>query len=324
MQISRQYRSAAALLAACALAAAPLAQAQPAGPAPGETLSQSYRGSQRNNLEYQKVPPIKVFDNLFYVGPGYVSVWLIPTSAGLILVDTSEEPYVDHIVDSIRKVGFKPEDIKYILITHSHLDHFGGAVRLKALTGARIGAVAADWEMIEATGKRPGRNGGPSPAVPARDMVIKDGDTLTLGNTTLKFYETPGHTVGVLSAEFTVFDNGKPHKAFLWGGPGERQGLAGAEQALASANRVAQIPGVEAGVMIHSWLAPTYSYPNGNLFERARARKPGDPNPFIDPASWTQFVKLVQANTTKAVEAEKQKLAAASAGAPAAAPAAAR
>src|SRR5690349_20473798 len=68
-----------ALVLDCALAA------EPAGPSPGETLSQSYRGSQRDNLAYQKIPPIKLFDNLYYVGPGYVSAWLIPTSAGLIL-----------------------------------------------------------------------------------------------------------------------------------------------------------------------------------------------------------------------------------------------
>jgi hypothetical protein len=57
---------------------------QNAGSAPGETLSESYRGSQRDNVEYQKILPIKVFDNLYYVGPGFVSLWLIPTSDGLI------------------------------------------------------------------------------------------------------------------------------------------------------------------------------------------------------------------------------------------------
>ena len=63
-----------------------------AGPAANETLSESYRGSQRDNVEYQKVPPIKVFDNLYYVGPGFVSVWLIPTTDGLILIDSAQEP----------------------------------------------------------------------------------------------------------------------------------------------------------------------------------------------------------------------------------------
>ena len=291
-----------------------------------ETLSQTYRGSQCDNLEYQKISPIKLFDNLYYVGPGYVSVWLIPTSAGLVLVDTTEEPYVDHVLNNIRKVGFTPADIKYILITHGHLDHFGGAARLQEMTGARILATEEDWRMIEEAGNKPGRNGAPAPRVPKRDAVANDGDTLTLGSTTFKLYKTPGHTPGVLSAEFTVFDNGTPHKAFLWGGPGERPGLQGAEQALATANRLAQIPGIEVGVMVHSWLAPTYVYPNGNIFERAQKlaqRRPGDPHAFIDPAAWTQFVKNTQEQTAKAVEMERKAAAGSGAGdaAPAARPA---
>ena len=67
--------------------------------------------------------------------------------------------------------------------------------------------------MIEQVGRAPGRGGGPSPRVPKRDMVINEGDNLTLGATTLKFHHHPGHTPGVLSAEFTVYDNGTPHKA---------------------------------------------------------------------------------------------------------------
>ena len=107
-------------------------------PKPGETLSESYRGSQRDNVEYQKVPPIKVFDNLYYVGPGFVSVWLVPTSDGLILIDSAQEPYVDHVIGSITKAGFDPRNIKFVLVTHGHLDHFGGAARIQALSGARV------------------------------------------------------------------------------------------------------------------------------------------------------------------------------------------
>src|SRR6266436_1615787 len=98
-----------ATFALAALATATLL-AQQAGPAPNETLSESYRGSQSKNVEYQKIAPFKVMDNLYYVGPGTVSVWLIPTSAGLILIDTAQEPYVDAIVDNIRKVGFDPKN----------------------------------------------------------------------------------------------------------------------------------------------------------------------------------------------------------------------
>src|SRR5688500_2226674 len=167
---------------------------QKAGPAPGESLSQSYRGSQSNNVEYQKIAPFKVFDNLYYVGPGSVAVWLIPTTDGLILIDSTQEPLVDHVVDSIRKVGFDPKHIKSILLTHGHLDHFGGAGKIQALSGARVATLEEDWKLIEATYQNPGR-GNRDPGVPLkRDMVLNEGQTLTLGKTSLKVYKLPGHT----------------------------------------------------------------------------------------------------------------------------------
>ena len=303
--------------AACCLAAALLLNANLAGPAIAagaakkEELSESYRGSQRNNEAYQKIAPFKVFDNLYYVGPGYVSVWLIPTSAGIILFDSAQEPYVDHVIDSIKKMGFDPKDIKYLILSHGHLDHFGGAARIQELSGARVAALTEDWDMIEKAGTTPGRNGSSPPRVPKRDMVLKEGDTLTLGGETLKFYKHPGHTPGSLSAEFTVYDNGTPHKAFLFGGPGPRGGVGGAEQFLDSMNRIAQIPGIEVAVNVHSWLT-SYPYPKGGILEREielKARKPGDPNPFVDAESWKEWVKMAQAGAVKYLEEQKAKAA---------------
>ena len=274
-----------------------------------EELSETYRGSKRNDVEYQKVPPIKVFDNLYYVGPGFVSVWLLQTSDGLILIDGAQEPYVDHVIDSIRKVGFDPKNIKYILLSHGHLDHFGGVARIQMLSGARVATLEEDWQLMEAAAKTPGRGNAPPPLVPKRDMVIKEGDTITLGNTSLKVYKLPGHTAGSPSFEFTVFDGGRPHKAFLFGGPGPRNGVQGAEQFLASANRVAKIPGIEVAVPVHSWLND-FHYPNGGIFERAQRlaqRKPGQPHPFVDAAAWQAWVKQVQAGAVKNLQEEKLK-----------------
>ena len=300
------------LLAAGSLLTAFLANAGPGNRALAQepaarqqTLSEIYRNS--GNIELQnKVAPFKVFDNLYHVGPGYVDAWLIPTSAGIIMIDTAEEPFVDHVIDNIKALGFDLKDIKYILISHGHLDHFGGAARIQEASGARVGATEEDWQMIEQVGRAPGRGGGPSPRVPKRDMVIKEGDNLTLGATTLKFHHHPGHTPGVLSAEFTVHDNGTPHKAFWQGGGGSRGGLAGAQQAMETAKRLGELQGVEVFVMIHSWLP----YPNGGVFERAQLlakRKPGDPNPFVDPASFAEYVQRNQTNVARTVEEEKKK-----------------
>jgi metallo-beta-lactamase class B len=288
------------VVACCAVSATVVAQQKP------EQLSETYRGSRRNDVEYQKVAPFKVFDNLYYVGPGFVSVWLVPTSSGLILIDAAQEPYVDHVVDGIRKVGFDPREIRYILISHGHLDHFGGVARIQQLSRARVAALDEDWQLIEAAGKT-GRGNEPPPQTPARDMVIKDGDTITLGNTSLKVYKLPGHTPGSASFEFTVFDGGRPYKAFLFGGPGPRGGVQGAEQFLASVSRLAQIPGVQVAVPVHSWLND-FPYPNGGVFERAQKltqRKAGEAHPFVDPASWQAWVKQAQEGASRNLAQEK-------------------
>jgi len=284
---------------------------QTAGPAPGESLSQSYRGSQSNNVEYQKVAPFKVFDNLYYVGPGSVAVWLIPTTDGLILIDSTQEPLVDHVVDGIRKLGFDPKNIKYILLTHGHLDHFGGAGKIQALSGARVATLEEDWKLIEATYQNPGR-GNRDPGVPLkRDMVLREGQTLTLGKTSLKVYKLPGHTPGSPSFEFTVYDNGKPYKAFLFGGPGQRNGVEGGTEFLNSIRRLKrEFADVEVPIHVHSYLN-TYPYPSGGaILEPAKKlaqRKPGDPHPFVDSAFWRTWLDTAEAGTIKYIEDAKTK-----------------
>ncbi len=281
---------------------------------PTSPISQMYREKGKEAVELQKVPPVKMFDNLWYVGPGYVSCYLIKTSAGAILVDASEEPdMVAHVIDSIKKTGTDLKDIKAIFISHGHIDHWGGIDRMHELTGAPVYATDEDWKMIEDTASRPGRNGAPPPRAPKRDRVVNDGDTYTLGDTTLKLYKTPGHTPGVISFEFTVFDNGKPYKAFYSGGLGGRDGVKGFEQAMVSSARVAKIEGIQVYLPNHGW-NPGTDYPNGSLFERfekLKTRKAGDPNPFVDPASWQQNITQTQERVAKGLEAEKKKAAAA-------------
>ena len=280
----------------------------------GKTMSQIYRERGKEDVEFQKVPPFQIFDNVWYVGPGYVSCYLIKTSAGLILVDASEEPaMVMHVADSIQKAGFNLRDIKHIIISHGHIDHWGGIDRMREMTGADVWATEEDWQLIEQTASRPGRNGGPPPRAPKRDKIVMDGATMTLGDTTLKLYKTPGHTPGVTSFEFTVFDHGTPHKAYYSGGLGGRDGVRGFEQALASVQRVKQIQGIEVYFANHGW-NPGTDYPNGSIFERAeklKNRKPGEPNPFVDPASWQENLRRTEERVRKGLEEERQKAASA-------------
>ncbi|HEX3487282.1 MAG TPA: MBL fold metallo-hydrolase, partial [Micropepsaceae bacterium] len=292
------------------------AQAQYRGfpKSPTSPISQHYREEGKDNVALQKVPPIHMFDNVWYVGPGYVSCYLIKTSAGSILIDASEEPdMVMHVIDSIKKTGTDLKDIKAILISNGHIDHWGGIDRMRELTGAPVYATEEDWKLIERAAAQPGRNGAPPPRAPKRDRVIHDGDKLTIGDTTLDLMVTPGHTPGVMSAIFTVYDNGKPYKAFYSGGLGGRDGVKGFEQAMISSARVAKIEGIQVYFANHGW-NPGTDYPGGSIFERAeklKTRKGGDPNPFVDPAAWQQNIKQTQERVAKGLEEEKAKAASA-------------
>ena len=135
-----------------------------AGQTATEPLSKTYRVTRARDVEFQKIEPFKVFDNLYYVGPGYVSVWLLTTPEGNILFDSAQEPYVDHVISNIRKVGVDPKSIKYIILSHGHLDHVGGAAKIQEASGARVVAAEEDWKMMEQLGSRPGRGGGTAAA----------------------------------------------------------------------------------------------------------------------------------------------------------------
>ena len=289
---------------------APAAAAAAAQAPANEPYSKTCRVTRARDVAIQKIEPFKVFDNLYYVGPCYVSVWLLTTPQGDILFDSAQEPFVDDVIANIQKVGVNLRDIKYIVLSHGHLDHVGGAARLQEVTGARVVAVAEDWTMMEALDGKVGNRDSKPNRMPKRDMVVKEGDKLTLGNQTLTFHQTPGHTPGVLTSEgIAVFDGGTPYKAIVMGGGGYRGGLKEAEQSVVSADQVAKIQGVQVNLQIHSWAEPN-GYPGGGVLERSfllKTRKAGDPHPFVDAATWTQRAKVAQENAVKAVAAERTK-----------------
>jgi metallo-beta-lactamase class B len=233
------------------------------------------------NLELQKVAPFKVFDNLYYVGVGYVGSWLITTNQGLILIDTLEGAYTDQPIEGIRKLGFDPKDIKYVILTHYHLDHTAGAARIQELTGARLAMGDADWDALT---RAPNPN---NERLPRRDMSLKDGDTIAVGSTTIKLHVLGGHTPGTLGVDFTVYDAGKPYRAFMFGGAAPGPGRQAAEQFLASVNRIEQMQnGIQARVVTHAWMDPEFWI----ALTGWRAVNPGDPHPFVAPEVFRAWI----------------------------------
>ena len=146
-------------------------------------------------------PPVKVFDNFYFVGTSEHNAWILKTSDGLILIDTLFEWAVrPEIIEGAQKLGLNPRDIKYVIISHGHGDHNQGAKILQDM-GAHVLMSAADWDLTLNGRPMPGGN-------PRRDMVVTDGQKLTLGDTTVTLHLTPGHTPGTVSVIFPVKDKG--------------------------------------------------------------------------------------------------------------------
>jgi metallo-beta-lactamase class B len=257
---------------------------------------------ERNNEALQRVPPFKVFDNLYYVGVGYTGSWLLTTPDGLILLDAVDPRYADHVVASIKKLGFDPNNIRYLIIGQAHFDHLGAAKQIQDTYKARVGMGEADWTFMEQTAAAGRLRADP----PRRDLVIREGDTITLGKTTLRFYSTPGHTPGTISFEFPVYDNGKPHVAFVFGGSAPAAGLEAAEQFMKSVERIEQMQNrVEVSVVNHPWRQMDPQF--WSRVDRLQARKPGEPHPFVDPARFRAWIKETKAEATKALQEARAK-----------------
>src|SRR5256885_2523424 len=227
--------------------------------------------------------PVKVFDNLYFLGQTEYSVWAVTTTAGVILLDSIFDYSVDdEVVGGMKKLGLDPATIKYVVISHGHSDHSGGAKYLQDRFNAHVLLAAADWDLLD-------RSNGTKPR---RDMVATDGQKLTLGDTTITLYNTPGHTLGTLSTVIPVKDNGTPHVAVSWGGTAFNWMANGVayitpdrpvsfwfETYSASARRFKEIAAkAGADVLISNHTIFDGSKTKIPALER---RKPGDPNPYV-------------------------------------------
>ncbi|HEY4363087.1 MAG TPA: MBL fold metallo-hydrolase [Bryobacteraceae bacterium] len=213
----------------------------------------------------------QVFDNLYMLTTKMNSAWAVQTSAGIILIDTLfGYAAQDAIVDGMKKAGLNPADIKYIIVSHAHGDHDGSVKFLQDTYNPRVIMAPKDWELSA-------READP----PRHDMEATDGQKLTLGDTTVTIYITPGHTAGTLSVLVPVKDHGQPHMAFEWGGTA----LSGStskemlESYISNTERMKDISdGLGADVIIGN-----HTEYNDALhrLERTKARKEGEPHPWV-------------------------------------------
>ena len=240
------------------------------------------QSSERDDPELQYVEPFQVFDNLYYVGADWVASWLLVTDQGLIVFDALYDDLTEMMIRNIRTLGFDPNDIRYLIGSHAHYDHIGGAARFQQEFSAVVMMTEEDWLLTEGAAQFQ------EYPRPIRHLSASDGSTLTLGRTRLQFMKTPGHTPGVLSTRFTVYDNGYPHTAFMFGGVGLNfSGVEQAESYVESVRRLQAVQGVEVNIPNHASVADVFA-----RRDRLAAREEGEPHPFVDPEGWAEFLDL--------------------------------
>ena len=161
--------------------------------------------------------PFKMIDNVYYVGTDGLASYLITSPQGHILVDTVMPEATSQIKANIEKLGFKVTDIKYLLNTHAHIDHTGGLAEMKAASGAQLVAGEADKPLLEG-GYYPGAREETALNFPPVkvDRTVREGDKVTVGDVTLIARETPGHSPGCTSWEFSVKDGDATRSALIF------------------------------------------------------------------------------------------------------------
>ena len=231
-------------------------------------------------LDLTPMEPTRLFDNFFFVGTRSVGSFLINTKDGLIMIDTGwGGPDIVLFVEGMKKLGLDPSKIKLILLSHEHLDHYGGVPYLKknVCPGAKVAMSTIAWNLLHT---RPtGSPGGPysDPRPQSIDVFLADGQNISLGGTAVRIVATPGHTHGCVSFIVPVTDNGKPHMVGIMGGVAFISDWDKAYLYKASIEYFQQFTRkakCDAGVVVH------FSGYEEDLIA-LRSRKPGQANPLV-------------------------------------------
>ena len=181
--------------------------------APIETAGPAYDAACKGSDDWQKpAPPVRIFGNTYFVGTCGISSILVTSPQGDILIDSGTEADADLVAQSIRDLGFRVTDVKYLLHSHEHFDHVGGMARLQQLTGGQLLASPAAAAVLRTgvASKDDPQSGLNKPFPAARvDRLIEDGEMVRLGDAILTAITTPGHTPGALSWRWGSCDGGR-------------------------------------------------------------------------------------------------------------------
>ena len=248
------------------------------------------------------VEPFRIIDKLYYVGSRNVSSHLIDTGKGLMLIDTGFPQTVYLLLESIRRLGFDPDDIEYIVHCHGHYDHFGGTRAIVELTGAKTCLGEADLEILD---DRLELSWAPEYGVEFYevfdvDVPLKGGDVVSLGDVSIECMSIPGHTPGAMAFFFEMTEKGERYTVGLHGAPGlntlqdaymEKNSLAKSrrEDYMKSLMRLKERT-VDITLGAHPGQSNTFGKRDGMTGER---------NPFIDREFWPKMLDRLEVGARK-------------------------
>jgi len=254
----------------------------------------------------QPFPPFRIVDNVYYVGSKDLASYLITTSQGDILINSSLTSSPPLIKESVEKLGFRFSDIKILLISHAHFDHCAGTALIKKLTGAKYMVMDADVPVVEDGGKSDFQYGDDPDSLyePANvDRILHDGDEVRLGDLVLVAHITPGHTKGCTTWTLKVVDHGKTYNVVIVGSPNVNPGYKLVNNT--------QYPQIEQDYertfsTLKSLPCDVFLGAHGSYYgmegKYARTGKGGQ-NPFIDPAGYQAYLS----DREQAFQAELKK-----------------
>lgn len=239
--------------------------------------------------------PFNILGNLYFVGNKWCSSHLIDTGDGLLLLDTPCASGLPGLIHNICRLNFRMEDLKYIVVSHAHSDHFGAVEALRHMTGARAFISRVDAEdMRENPGRMASMNEdlGPFNECFTPDVELEDGDVIELGNTKIRCVLTPGHSKGVMSHFWNLRHDGKDYNVGIYGGAGystvseewlKKAGLPLSlrDDFLSSIEKVWNEP-VDIMLGNHPFHNDTY--------RKAEKKKNGEEMAFVDPSEWRRFL----------------------------------
>ena len=272
----------------------------------GLTILPASAQSQRERWN-TPTPPFRILEGIYYVGTEGLGAYLFTSKNGHVLLDGALPESASQIEASIAALGFRLSDVKILLNSHAHFDHSGGLAQLKAATGARLIAHAADRSALEGgfyAGSEMAKALGAPPV--KVDQTVRDGDVVRLGDIALTARHTPGHSPGCTSWEMRTTEQGSELNVLVFC------------SASVAANRITpplQYPGIvedyrrtfrtASSLKVDVFLAPHPEFFDMTAKRAALSRSTGS-NPFIDPNAFSSFIARQEADFERELERRTQ------------------